>query len=113
MINRLCLKTFSEGLLNPIEWGRVVESSIGAYLINQAHRESFSVYYWRDRNDEVDFVLEKQGKIIAIEVKSSYSKNKKGMNAFQRKFNPDKIYLIDNKGLSWQEFLKINPVELF
>lgn len=107
------IKTFSEGLLNPIEWGRVVESSIGAYLINQAHRESFSVYYWRDRNDEVDFVLEKQAKIIAIEVKSSYSKNKKGMNAFQRKFNPDKIYLIDNKGLSWQEFLKINPVELF
>lgn len=107
------VKTFSEVLLNPIEWGRVVESSIGAYLINQSRRERFSVYYWRDRNDEVDFVLEKQGKIIAIEVKSSYSKNKKGMNAFQRKFNPGKIYLIDNKGLSWQEFLKINPMELF
>ena len=107
------IKTFSEVLLDPIEWGRVVESSIGAYLINQSHRESFSVYYWRDRNDEVDFVLEKQGRIVAIEVKSSYSRNKKGMNAFQRKFNPGKIYLIDNKGLSWQEFLKINPVELF
>ncbi len=55
-----------------------MESAIGVHLINQSHRESFSVYYWRDRNDEVYFILEKQAKIIAIEVKSSYSKNKKG-----------------------------------
>ncbi|MFC2151809.1 ATP-binding protein [Bacteroidota bacterium] len=106
-------KTFSEILINPVEWGRIVESTVGTHLVNQAIREHYSVYYWRDRNDEVDFILESQGKIIAIEVKSSFSKNKKGMDAFKKKFNPHKIYFIDNKTLSWNDFLKINPIELF
>lgn len=105
--------TFSEILEKPVDWGRIIESAVGVHLVNQALREQYVVYYWRDRNDEVDFVLERQGAMIAIEVKSGYSKNKKGMNAFKKKFNPDKIYFIDNKSLSWSDFLKINPVELF
>ena len=103
----------SDIMLNPVEWGRIVESVVGTHLVNQSLKDYYSVYYWRDRNDEVDFVLEKQGKIIAIEVKSSFSKNKKGMFAFKNKFNPYKTYFIDNKSLSWNEFLKINPIELF
>ena len=106
-------KTLSEVRLNPAEWGRVVESVVGAHFVNQSIRENYKVYYWRDRNDEVDFILEKQNKIIAIEVKSSYSKNRKGMDAFIRKFNPSRAYLIDNKALSWKELLRINPLELF
>jgi len=105
--------TFKEIIENPVDWGRIVESAIGTHLVNQALREQYSVYYWRDRNDEVDFILERQGVIIAIEVKSSYSNNKKGMNAFKNKFKPNKIYFIDNKALSWSDFLKINPIELF
>ncbi len=106
-------KTFKDILLNPIEWGRIVESTIGAYLVNQSLKADYAVYYWRDRADEVDFVLEKDGKIIALEVKSSFGRQKKGMSAFINKFNPDKTIIIDNNVLSWKEFLKINPVELF
>ena len=57
--------------------------------------------------------MEKQGKIVAIEVKSSYSKNKKGMDTFKKKFNPYKIYFINKTSLIWSEFLKISPIELF
>jgi predicted AAA+ superfamily ATPase len=106
-------KTFNEIASDPIEWGRIVESSIGAHLINHSIQNGYSLFYWRDRGDEVDYVLEKGGKVIAIEVKSSYVKNKKGMEIFRKKFNPHKIYLIDNKTLPWYEFLKINPEELF
>ncbi|MFC2087582.1 ATP-binding protein [Bacteroidota bacterium] len=104
---------FSEIVFDPVKWGRIVESVIGAYLLNQSIRSDFSIYYWRDRNDEVDFVLEYHGKVAAIEVKSTYSKTKKGIDAFQRQFHPDKIYIIDNQGISWEEFLRINPLELF
>jgi len=104
---------FKEIIEKPVDWGRIVESAVGTHLVNQAVREQYSVYYWRDRNDEVDFILERQGKIIAIEVKSSFSNNKKGMDAFKNKFNPHKIYFIDNKALSWSDFLKINPIKLF
>jgi len=105
--------TLSDILEKPNDWGRIIESAVGTHLVNQAVKEHYAVYYWRDRNDEVDFILERQGKIIGIEVKSGFPKNKKGMDAFQKKFNPHKIYFIDNKSLSWSEFLKINPVELF
>ena len=53
---------FEEIQVRPEEWGRMVESSIGAHLINYSLVEGFSVSYWRERNEEVDFVLEKKGK---------------------------------------------------
>jgi len=105
--------TLGDIIEKPNAWGRIVESAIGTHLVNQAVRQEFTVFYWRDRNDEVDFILERQGKIVAIEVKSSISKNKKGMDAFKKKFSPHKVYFIDNKSLSWSDFLKINPLDLF
>jgi predicted AAA+ superfamily ATPase len=104
---------FSEIMKNPAQWGHIIESSVGAHLINYSISQNYSVYYWRERNDEVDFILERRGKIIAIEVKSNDSENKKGLEVFKNKFNPHKFYLISTRGLSWQEFLKINPVDLF
>lgn len=98
---------------NPAEWGRVIESAVGACLINGSMKGSFSLYYWRDRNDEVDFVIERKGRITAIEVKSSFTRNKSGMSAFQRKFKPGRIIFIDNKTFPWYEFVRINPEELF
>jgi uncharacterized protein len=104
---------FNEIIQKPTEWGHIVESSVGAHLINHSISQNYSVYYWRERNDEVDFILERRGKTIAIEIKSNDSENSKGLEVFKNKFNPDKLYLISNRGLSWQEFLKINPVDLF
>jgi len=97
----------------PDAWGRVIESIVGTYLANESLRGRFNLYYWRDRNDEVDFVIESNGKLIGIEVKSSISRSKKGMSAFQQIFSPAKTICIDNMRLPWQEFIKINPEELF
>ena len=97
----------------PAEWGRIVESAIGAHLINAGLKGNFKVFYWRDRNDEVDFVLEKRGKIIGLEVKTGVQGATSGMAAFKKQFNPDKMYLIGDKGLPWQELLKIDPSGLF
>ena len=113
MLSALHAKTFAEVQNNPVEWGRIIESAIGAYLINETARNGSPVYYWSERNDEVDFILENQGKTIAIEVKSSYARNKTGIEAFKRKFKPFKTYCIDNKGFTWEEFIKIDPMELF
>jgi len=104
---------FNEIRKIPAEWGRIIESSIGAHLVNHSISQNYSVYYWRERNDEVDFILERRGKVIAIEVKSNDSENRKGLDMFKKKFNPDKLYLITNRGLSWQECLKIKPIDLF
>ena len=104
---------FEEIRLKPAEWGRIVESAIGAHLINHAITEGFTVSYWRERNSEVDFVLEKKGKVVGIEVKSGVTRSSAGMEAFKETFKPSKFFLIGNTGMPWQEFLQINPVELF
>jgi predicted AAA+ superfamily ATPase len=97
----------------PAQWGRIVESSIGAHLINYSLTENFKVHYWRHRNDEIDFVLEKRGQLIGLEVKSSATGNTSGMAAFKSKYTPDKVLLIGSSGMPWQEFLQINPAEIF
>jgi uncharacterized protein len=104
---------FNEIIQMPDKWGHVIESSVGAHLINHSISQNYSVYYWRERNSEVDFVLERRGKIIALEIKSNETENNKGLEIFKNKFHPDKLYLISNRGLSWQELLRINPIELF
>jgi hypothetical protein len=107
------IETFSEIKGNPGVWGRIVESAIGSHLINHSAGKNYNVFYWRDRMNEVDFVLEKKGLIVAIEVKSTPSAPKRGMDFFKSKYKPDKIYLVDNRSLSWKEFLTINPEDLF
>lgn len=105
--------SFKEARNDHASWGRVIESAVGAYLSNEVLKDKISLYYWRERNDEVDFVIERGGKLIGVEVKSTWSKNKKGLSAFQKKFNPLKILVIDDHSLPWNEFIRINPQDLF
>jgi predicted AAA+ superfamily ATPase len=105
-------ESFKEIQATPDEWGRLVESAIGAHLVNHSLTDGFNLHYWREGNDEVDFVIE-QKKVIGMEVKSGASGSKTGMSAFQKKFNPDKVLMIGNSGLPWQDFLKLNPMSLF
>lgn len=106
-------ETFDEIIIQPNEWGRMVESSIGAHLINQSLTNRFEVFYWRDRNKEVDFVIEKRGKVVALEIKSTTAGSTEGMRAFKDQFKPHKMLLIGKSSLPWEDFLKMNPNDLF
>lgn len=97
----------------PDVWGRWVEAAIGAHLVNHQLSEGYTVHYWRHRNDEIDFVLEKKGKVIGLEVKSGATQKSPGMSAFKKHHEPDKLMVVGNSGVPWQEFLKINPSQLF
>jgi len=103
------LETVSQ---KPEVWGRWVEAAIGSHLINHQLSEGYTVTYWRHRDDEIDFVVQKKDKIIGLEVKSGTTQKNSGMEAFKREHHPDKLFLIGNSGIPWQDFLKINPAEL-
>ena len=62
--------------------GHVVESAVGAYLLSRAPEEGFEVRWWRNGNDEVDFVLQKGTALAAIEVKSGGEARQSGMARF-------------------------------
>jgi hypothetical protein len=106
-------ESYTELLNQPAQWGRLVESAVGAHLVNHALTDRIEVNYWRDRNDEVDFVIQKNGKVIGLEVSSGEGHKRKGMDAFQKRFQPHRILLIGKTGMPLNEFLKINPGDLF
>lgn len=92
-------------------WGRLVESAVGAHLVNAAAAGRCEVYYWRGRNREVDFVVRAGVRLTAIEVKSGRaSSTLPGMLAFTRMFNPDRTLLVGDDGVSVEDFLSV-PVE--
>lgn len=106
-------KIYSDAIVNPKLWGRLVESSIGAHLLNHSVSKKYNLYYWREGNNEVDFILEKGDKLIGLEVKSGASAANSGMRIFNEKYHPVKMLLVGTGGIPYEEFLKINPKELF
>ena len=112
-ISALRDENFEQIRTQPDKWGRMVESAIGAHLINSSKQGRFKLFYWRDRNNEIDFVLKRKDKIIGLEIKSGYGKKTTGMNEFQKRFNPDKLLLIGSSGLPWQDFLLMDPELIF
>ncbi len=113
LLSALGNATFSEMVVDPAKWGRMVESSIGTHLINNSITDRYSLNYWRDGNQEVDYVLEKNGKLIALEVKSGRRRENAGMKVFADKFHPAKVLLVGTGGIPLEEFLKITPSALF
>ncbi len=105
--------TYEKTHIHPELWGRLVESSVGTHLMNHSISERYQLYYWREGNQEVDFVLEKGKKVIGLEVKSGMKAANAGMALFSEKFHPNKILLVGTGGIPYEEFLKINPKELF
>ena len=90
-----------------------IESAIGAHLLNQSITEQINLYYWREGNHEVDFVLQKGKKTIGIEVKSGRNKSSTGIPAFSQRFKPTKILVVGREGIPIEEFLTIPVSDLF
>lgn len=105
--------TFEQAVLDRRAWGRIFESGIGAHLVSQAFTHRFEVFYWRDGNDEVDYVLRKKGSVIAIEVKSNQVKQSSGQETFRVKFNPKRAFIVGGGGIRVEEFLTIDINSLF
>lgn len=105
--------TYEQALFDRKVWGHIFESGIGAYIVNQAFLHRFEVFYWRERDDEVDFILRKKGSVVAIEVKSNAEKNTRGMDRFKEMFNPKIAFIVGDGGMSAEDFLSMDIRNLF
>jgi predicted AAA+ superfamily ATPase len=102
--------SFAEAQADRSYWGRLVESSVGAHLLNSSDEDT-KLYYWREGNQEVDFILAKGRKLAAIEVKSSPNPViSKGLDAFSQKYSHARKILVGGNGVSLAEFLS-QPAE--
>ncbi len=91
--------------------GRLVESAVGAHLANAAAAGVCDLFYWRERNREVDFVLRAGRTVVAIEVKSGRAPDAlPGLGAFMNAFRPRRALLVGSDGIPLEEFLR-RPVQ--
>ncbi len=106
LCNAYAEKSYSELTSDPRDWGHALESALGAHLINCAFTNRFDVYYWREGNDEVDFILRHGQNVMAIEVKSNNERSNTGLMAFDDKFHPQKSIVVGPAGeMTPEEFL--------
>ncbi|MEX1025481.1 MAG: ATP-binding protein [Planctomycetota bacterium] len=86
--------------------GRLVESAVGAHLANAAQRGDCELFYWREKNREIDFVVRAGRRVLAIEVKSGRRRDAlPGMGAFVDAFQPDRTLLVGDDGIELESFL--------
>ncbi len=105
-------RTLVEAKRDTEYWGHLVESAIGAALFNGLQGSQAELFYWSDRNREVDFVLRRGDVLVAIDVKSGRRKTSlPGLEAFCKAFPVTRKLLIGAQGISWQEFLSRPPAE--
>ena len=104
-------RTITEARRDGDYWGRLVESSVGAHLLNTSFGSDIELTYWRERSQEVDFILRRGKTITAIEVKSGRRPEAlPGMEAFAKQFKPKRKLLVGGQGIPLDEFL-LKPAE--
>ena len=62
---------------------------------------------------EVDFILQKEDKLIAIEVKSGKRTTNKGLPIFRDNFHPNSAFVVGSDNVPVEEFLLLPPEKLF
>jgi predicted AAA+ superfamily ATPase len=94
-------------------WGQIVESAVGTHLLNQAIVNKYRLFYWNENSKEVDFVMEQNGKVIGLEVKSGKDSSNAGLSLFVEKFRPAHVFTIGTDGIALEDFFSMNPARLF
>ncbi len=96
--------SFDDALADRSHWGRVVESAVGAHLVNTA--SATNVRYWRDGNEEVDFVLQRGPRLVGIEVKAGRGlPRRSSLNTFERRFSALPSIVVGEAGVPLHDFL--------
>jgi len=105
---------FEQTRTDGARWGRLVESAVGAHLLNSTAGSGVEITYWRESGLEVDFVLQRGSDIVALEVKSGAPRQaRSGLAAFRKEFAPRAAMLIGEGGMPLREFFESDPKDFF
>ena len=105
--------SLEEAVADRTFWGRIVESAVGAHLLNTATTD-IRVHYWREGALEVDFVLRRGPRVMAIEVKSGPRRGRlSGLEAFRSRFDPYRTLVVGEGGVPLSEFFSVPAAHWF
>ncbi len=113
LLSALSNMTYTKTYTAPKLWGRWVESAVGSHILNIAEELDYKVYYWRESNNEVDFIIECDNQCVAIEVKSGRRTTNAGLTIFKEKFHPRHSTIVGSGGIPIAEFLSWDLCNIF
>ncbi len=107
LVSAISGRTFAEAKADGEHWGRLVETAVGAHLLATRDPRA-EILYWRHRNREVDFVVQRGTTLTVIEVKSGRRRDGlPGMAAFEAAVKqPVRKSLIGGDGTPLDAFLR-------
>ena len=87
--------------------GGMVENYANTSLTISGHK----TYYWEsDRGAEVDFIIQRDGKLIPIEVKSADNTKAKSLRLYIETFKPDYAIKLSTKNFGFENNIKTVPL---
>lgn len=113
LITSMSGNSFERSKQDAAVWGRLVECAVGSHLFTLVRDTGMELFYWREGNYEVDYVLRKGRDLLAIEVKSGSRKiSASGLVHFARRYRCRKM-LIGGLGIPIEQALKMDATVFF
>lgn len=100
--------TYEKAFTHPTLWGRWVESAVGCFLLDKADELEYQLYYWRENDEEVDFVIARGEHLVAIEVKSGRRQSNTGLSTFRNMYHPQYSLVVGGQSMSLEQFFMGN-----
>jgi len=95
-----------EAIADRSYWGRLVESAVGAHLVNAAAAGEVALSWWRAGSSEVDFIALDGRRVLSVEVKSGAQSGwHDGTTAFRKAHHVDRSLIVGAGTLTLNEFL--------
>jgi len=106
LVSALAPYSFDEARADRSYWERLVESAVGAHLVNTCDG-STRIHYWREGVNEVDFIVQRGRKLAAIEVKSGKSSPMRaGLDEFCNRHSGCRRLVVGSDATPIDEFLR-------
>jgi len=104
--------SLQEALSDRSFWGRIVESAVGAHLLNTKETAT-QIFYWRDKKKqfEVDYVIKRGPHVLGIEVKTRHAASHSGLKEFECHFSNAKTMIVGPSGIPFHEFFSFTTNE--
>lgn len=92
--------------LNDFKGGMTENYANVQLLIN-----GYNTYYWQsERGAEIDFVIQREGKLIPVEVKSADNTRAKSLKVYMDTFSPEYAIKLSSKNFGFEDNKKIVPL---
>lgn len=80
-------------------------------LNTQLSMNGYTAYFWvSERGAEVDFIIQRDGRLIPVEVKSADNTRAKSLKVYMDMYQPDYAIKLSTKNFGFEDRKKIVPL---